>query len=438
MNTCFEKRGYIEGFYGRPWTAAQRLGMLRFMAKNGANTYYYAPKDDPYHRKLWRADYPEDRKAGLKEAVDTAAGLGMEFHYCIAPGLSMRYSSQEDFAALCAKTASLFALGIRGFGLLLDDIPEKLFYEEDRREYKDIAEAHSALCRRYYDFLKKLSPDCHLTVCPLQYCGKGTEDYITRFGKSLPAEVSVFFTGPDICSRELTSRDAQVFYNATGHKPLYWDNFPVNDAEMFKELHLAPLTGRDSDLHLYAEGIISNCMEYFECNKFPLMTAAAYMNDPAGYDPETAFDAALTELLPEDLREPFRLFADNLRTSCLRDENSRIMGQYLGSAAMLRETGQPEKALETVREYTEKVRASAELLTAQTSELFTELREWLGKYALMSEILGIALDVLEGRGGKKLLEEKMNAYNDRATVLTAFCFREYIESILENGWEENA
>ncbi len=46
----FQTRGVIEGFYGPPWSHQDRLDVLRFMGREGLNTYIYAPKDDPYHR----------------------------------------------------------------------------------------------------------------------------------------------------------------------------------------------------------------------------------------------------------------------------------------------------------------------------------------------------------------------------------------------------
>ena len=42
--------GVVEGFYGRPWTEAERRMMLHFLGEHGMNLYVYAPKDDPYHR----------------------------------------------------------------------------------------------------------------------------------------------------------------------------------------------------------------------------------------------------------------------------------------------------------------------------------------------------------------------------------------------------
>ena len=46
--------GVIEGFYGQPWTGAERIQLFTWMATWGLNTYFYAPKDDLKHRALWR------------------------------------------------------------------------------------------------------------------------------------------------------------------------------------------------------------------------------------------------------------------------------------------------------------------------------------------------------------------------------------------------
>ncbi|MBJ8193264.1 beta-N-acetylglucosaminidase domain-containing protein, partial [Bacillus cereus] len=56
----FPVRGIIEGFYGKPWSFADRMDAVRFMAAHRMNTFMYAPKEEPYHRELWREPYPED------------------------------------------------------------------------------------------------------------------------------------------------------------------------------------------------------------------------------------------------------------------------------------------------------------------------------------------------------------------------------------------
>lgn len=430
----FSVRGYIEGFYGTPWKNYERLEMLETMALFGENTHYYAPKDDPYHRNKWRELYPEEKASELKCLVEKAKSLEISFYYCIAPGLSMCYSDEKDFQYLSEKTKQLFSMGIKNFGLLLDDIPADLFYENDKKIYKTAPKAHGELVNKYFSFLKSLSADCCLTVCPTSYRGKGDESELTEFTLAVPAEVKVFFTGSDICSKEITEREAEYFTLSNKHKPLYWDNYPVNDAEMFMEMHMGPIIGREKGLYNYCDGIISNCMEYFNCNKIPLITVASYLWNPEEYDPEDAFNEAVLYTLKKEEREAFVLLADHLRTACLHDENSRIMGEYLSRAAVLRQTGNFPDALLVIEEYTEKIKNAAEELGSFSSEIFTELSRWIKKFSLMSEILSIALEVLKGADKKKLLAEKMEEYNESATVLTSFCFREYIESVL---YDEN-
>lgn len=70
-----EFRGFIEGFYGYPWSHEDRMSLMKDTGKYKMNTYVYAPKDDPYHRAQWRQLYPEKEAqqiAELAQAVKTA------------------------------------------------------------------------------------------------------------------------------------------------------------------------------------------------------------------------------------------------------------------------------------------------------------------------------------------------------------------------------
>lgn len=154
------------------------------------------------------------------------------------------------------------------------------------------------------------------------------------------------------------------------------------------------------------------------------------MWDSENYSPEEAYLNAVEFLLPEEERDDFLLLADQFRTSCLNDENSRIMGEYLSRASVCFQTGNFMEAVDTVSEYAEKVRLASKRMKNRTSPIYSELERWLKKFYLMSEILDISLLVLNKEDKKTELKEKMSLYNESATVLTAFCFREYIESVL--------
>ncbi|EBN0317330.1 hyaluronoglucosaminidase, partial [Salmonella enterica subsp. enterica serovar Typhi] len=44
-----KNRGFIEGYYGNPWSNADRAELMRFGGDLKLNQYFFAPKDDPYH-----------------------------------------------------------------------------------------------------------------------------------------------------------------------------------------------------------------------------------------------------------------------------------------------------------------------------------------------------------------------------------------------------
>lgn len=73
-------RGVIEGFYGTPWTHAERLSQLDFYGRTKQNVYVYSPKDDPYLRERWRDEYPAAQLDRLRELVDRAAARPHPLH----------------------------------------------------------------------------------------------------------------------------------------------------------------------------------------------------------------------------------------------------------------------------------------------------------------------------------------------------------------------
>ncbi len=273
----FAIRGVIEGFYGNPWSPDQRLEMVDFIAARGMNTFVYGPKDDPLVRRLWREPYAGDGLARLSGLVARCDDRGVDLVYCLSPGLSIRYSSADDISVLCAKLDSVARLGVRAFGLLLDDIPAVLQHAEDRAAFADLADAHVDVIGRV---LAHLGAAARLLVCPTTYWGYGTEPYLARLGEALDPRIDLLWTGRAICSATLDLPDAQVFEHTARRPPLYWDNYPVNDVAMGFELHVGPYRGRDPRLAEASRGVIANPMELFEASKIAIATIADYLADP--------------------------------------------------------------------------------------------------------------------------------------------------------------
>ena len=91
----FAVRGVIEGFYGNPWSHAQRLDLVAFISRHGMNTFVYGPKDDPLVRRDWRLPYDGPDLARMGELIDACRHHGIDFVYCLSPGLSIRYASDR-------------------------------------------------------------------------------------------------------------------------------------------------------------------------------------------------------------------------------------------------------------------------------------------------------------------------------------------------------
>jgi hypothetical protein len=296
----FPIRGIVEGFYGPPWSHADRLDVLRFEGQHGMNIYIYGPKDDPYHRKLWREPYPPEQLKHMGELADTARDNFVDLSFAISPGLSMIYSSEADFQTLAHKLESVGKLGISNFALFLDDVPQDLVHPEDRARFKTLAQAHIQLINRLYDHLKSLSPKNRLTVCPTTYTNEwGNRDYIRELGAGVNPEVPLDWTGTEVIPRTVTAAQAEEWGGYIRRKPLVWDNYPTNDSNPWW-LNLDPLRGREAGLFAATQGLFSNPMYQAHATLIPLQTVADYLWNPRAYDPEKSQMNALVSQYGQD------------------------------------------------------------------------------------------------------------------------------------------
>ncbi len=316
-DTYFQIRGIVEGFYGVFYTHAERLSLIRFAGQHGYNLYVYAPKNDRYHRARWREPYPPRALDELREAAAVAAESGLDFCFALSPGLTISYSSEEDFQALVAKFRTFYDLGVRAFSLLLDDIYPDFRYEADRQRFAGYGEAHADLCNRVWAWLQALDPRCTFSMCPTDYATSAPfSPYLYQLGAALDPAIDVFYTGTQVCCATITAADARAFGMALRRAPLIWDNYPVNDGEMAAELHLGPLRGRDPLLYQAVRGVCANPMNQPEASKIPLATYADYLADPEGYDPHTSWERALREAAGDRACD-LEAFGENSLRSCL-------------------------------------------------------------------------------------------------------------------------
>jgi len=296
----FPERGIVEGFYGPPWTHQDRIDVLRFEGAHAMNVYYYAPKDDPYHRKLWREAYPPEQMRRLGELVNVAKSNFVDFCYAISPGLSMAYSSEQDFQALTRKLASVSKLGVSCFALFLDDVPRDLQDPQDQAQFKTLAAAHVFLTNKLYKHLKEESPDNRLTLTPTTYTNEwGSREYVQELGAGVDPGVSIVWTGPKVFSPAITVDQAREWGGFIHRKPLVWDNYPVNDGTPWCR-YLGPLTGRGAQLPSGLSGLFSNPMIQAHASMIPLQTVSDYLWNAAAYDPAQSATHAIVSQYGND------------------------------------------------------------------------------------------------------------------------------------------
>ncbi|MBN2049801.1 MAG: beta-N-acetylglucosaminidase domain-containing protein [Spirochaetales bacterium] len=424
----FPFRGIIEGFYGTPWSHEARKEMIRFLPEIRMNSFFYGPKDDPFHRELWRDAYPQGELCRLEELLKTSGDQDTLFWYSLSPGLSIRYSSREDRRLLAEKFLQLYGIGVRHFGLFLDDIPETLLHREDREAFSDLVEAHIFLINDIFESLTRTDPRIALAVCPTKYWGKPGY-YLTRMGEGIDGRIHLFHTGPEICSRELALRDAVHLERVMGRPVLYWDNYPVNDAEMTHELHIGPYEQRDRHLYRAAEGVIANGMEYPEASKIPFFTIGEYLWNPEHYNPEESLKRAVHRVLGERDWEAFLPFVDNNRSSCLASGEPTALQTALGICGFHLQRGEIAEALTILKEeYTRLAGADALFKGGmENATLEKDIRPWAEKYSLGVEILGCVIELLDGgEEDKPVLMQRFEELAERFFSTRAYVFSDVL------------
>jgi protein O-GlcNAcase/histone acetyltransferase len=300
--------GVIEGFYGRPWSAPQRLEMMDWIAGAGMNLYAYAPKDDVKLRARWREPYDAAELAALAHLTAAAGERGLAMMAAIAPCLDITHGDPAEIAALLRRLDQFTALGIRHIALLFDDIPSTL-NPADAALFPSFAAAQCHVANAAWAHLQA-QPGTRLYFCPTEYCGRmaaqnpggdpggdpGRSPYLRTLGEQLAPEIAVFWTGSEIISPTIDAEELQIVAWTLQRKPVIWENFHANDYDI-RRVHAGPLAGRDPAIRAEISGYITNPNNEFEANFVPVATTGAFLRDVA-YDPDAAAAAACSAWRP--------------------------------------------------------------------------------------------------------------------------------------------
>jgi len=294
--------GVIEGFYGQPWIQTERSELLDWMAARGLNTYLYAPKDDLKHRALWRQLYSASETDNLASLIKACRQRDLQFIYALSPGLDIRYSDSAEITKIQKRFEQMLALGCEHFALLFDDIPDDRD-SADIKQFGSFAVAQCHVANTVFKSIRDRSPAARTFFCPTAYCARmaqrqlGGKDYLATLGRELGAGIDIFWTGPDIISRQINVAHVQEIQTVLRRKPLIWDNLLANDYDG-RRFFCGPYSGRTPELREHVSGLLINPNTEFPLNYVPLRTFAEFVKGQGAYDPRRAYLAAMREWFP--------------------------------------------------------------------------------------------------------------------------------------------
>ena len=304
-------RGFIEGYYGNPWSVEDRAALMTWGGYYKLNSYFYAPKDDPKHNSAWRELYTEEEletlirplaEAGNKSKCRYVFALHPYMHNAIRHDTEEHY--QEDLGIMQAKFAQVISVGVRQIAILADDAAVLSNKNNYTRMLNDMTD--------WLKEMQKTYPDLKLNlpfVAPgFEYAGYGQSYY-----RDFPENVQIVMTGGQVWGY-VTQNFVNRFYNNVGRGPYMWINWPCTDNS---KNHL--IMGGYADW-LYPgvspekiQGIVLNPMQQSEPSKVAIFGNACYSWNiwETREEADAAWEASFScvnhkTVVPNDASEAFK------------------------------------------------------------------------------------------------------------------------------------
>lgn len=286
-------RGFIEGYYGLPWSNEDRMSLMKFGGQLKMTCYIYAPKDEPYHTSKWRELYPEAEINAIKEMVAVGNANKCRFVWTAHPFMNNGFNKSDvdgEISKLLGKYEQLYGVGVRQFGVLGDDVGslDRAIVIRVMKAVSEWAEAKG---------------DVYDTVfCPAGYNHSWQNGVVGNYYAELkdydaefPEDIQIFWTGQAVC-QPITTETLENFRTfeleegaAERRAPLFWLNWPVNDINSARML-----LGKGSLLHTDVDpedlaGVVTNPMQEAESSKVAIFAVADYAWNIAGFNDEQSW-----------------------------------------------------------------------------------------------------------------------------------------------------
>ena len=285
-----QTRGFIEGYYGIPWSDEDRISLMEFGGEFKMTSYIFAPKYDPYHKGAqWRELYPQERLDEIKKMVDAGNAAKCRFVFTIHPfGGSTGVQAEtyeQDLQDLKDKFDQLYSIGVRQFGVLGDDVGnlDRSVVIQLMNDLQEWADEKGDV----YD----------LVFCPAGYnhSWQGNYSELNEYDGGFDERIQIFWTGEAVCQPvEVKTLDHFRRYNLPEgteerRAPLFWLNWPVNDINAQRLM-----MGKGSLLHTDVDpqdlkGVVTNPMQEAEASKVALFAVADYAWNVKAFDDDQSW-----------------------------------------------------------------------------------------------------------------------------------------------------
>lgn len=296
QHTIAPELGIIEGYFGRPWQWPARHAAVTALAPAGYRSYVYAPKADASLRRNWRT--PLACSDELARFAAHCRVHGVRLGVGLTPfGAHLEFGASER-AALADKIAAIDASGATELAILFDDMdggPD------------DLARRQAAIV----DFAASRSRATRITVCPSYYSDDPLLDrvfgvrpprYLETLAAGIDTRIGIFWTGEEVCAREVSRGHLEAVASRIGRRPTLWDNYPVNDGPLMSQrLHLRGFTGRHAGIGAALAAHVVNPALQPTLSLVPLLTLARNYRDGDAYCYRSATDEALETVLGPEL-----------------------------------------------------------------------------------------------------------------------------------------
>ena len=318
-------RGFIEGYYGNPWSVEDRANLMTWGGYYKLNSYFYAPKDDPKHNAKWRELYTEEEiETLIKPLAEAGNASKCRFVFALHPYMHNPITDSnydESMAVMKAKFKQVIDAGVRQIAILADDAGNQGGTHYTRM-LTDMTAWIQELRENGYPDLKLLLP---FVTQEYMYFGQS-------YYRNFPENVQIVMTGGQVwgfCSPSFTN----TFYNNVGRGAYLWINWPCTDNS---KNHL--IMGGYSDFlqpgvdPSKVEGIVLNPMQQSEPSKVAIFGNACYTWNmwETEAEADAAWDTAFAcvdhnSVVPNDASNALRELSKHMIDQTRFEDNPNVL-----------------------------------------------------------------------------------------------------------------